>query len=122
MGTDGISAVDCANRLLLDQIADKWSVLIVASLRDGPLGCDAIKRRIDGMTLRMVTRYLRQLERNGIIDRRVVAISPISVEYELTALGYSLDQPFQALYVWTLEHLREVNSARARYDGYVVAR
>jgi DNA-binding HxlR family transcriptional regulator len=120
MGTDVISAFDCIDRLLLDQIADKWSVLIVASLFDGPLGGDAIKRRIDGITQRGLTRYLRRLERNGIIERRVVAISPILVDFKLTALGHSLDQTIKALCVWTREHLHEVESARACYDGRAV--
>jgi DNA-binding HxlR family transcriptional regulator len=114
--TEVLSVASCPSRLLLDQIADKWSVLILASLHDGPLRFNAIKRRIEGVTQKALTQCLRRLERNGIVERRVIATSPISVEYEITALGRSLDHPFQALYLWTLEHLPEVESARARYD------
>ena len=114
--TDVLSVASCPSRLLLDQIADKWSVLILASLHHGPLRFNAIKRRIEGVTQKALTQCLRRLERNGIVERIVIATSPISVEYEITALGHSLDRPFQALYLWTLEHLPEVESARARYD------
>ena len=106
----------CPSRLMLDQIADKWSMLILASLRDGPLRFNAIKRRINGVTQKALTQCLRRLERNGIVDRRVITTSPISVEYEITTLGRSLDMPFQALYLWTFKHLSEVENARARYD------
>ena|ERR1700743_980145 len=111
-----LSLASCPSRLLLDQIADKWSVLILASLRPGPMRFNAIKRRIEGITQKALAQCLRRLERNGIVERRVIATSPISVEYEITALGRSLDGPFQALYLWTYEHLPEVESARARYD------
>ncbi|OTP76480.1 Transcriptional regulator, HxlR family [Caballeronia sordidicola] len=101
---------------MLDQIADKWSMLVLASLRDGPLRFNAIKRRIDGITQKALTQCLRRLERNGIVERRVITTSPIAVEYQITALGRSLDHPFQALYLWTLKNLGEVEAARARYD------
>ena len=114
--TKVLSAADCPSRLLLDQIADKWSVLVLASLRDGPLRFNAIKRRIEGVTQKALTQCLRRLERNGIVERKVITTSPISVEYEITALGRSLGRPFRALYEWTLEYLPEVESARARYD------
>ncbi len=107
----------CPSRVMLDQIADKWSMLILASLRDGPLRFNMIKRRIDGITQKALSQCLRRLERNGIVDRRVITESPISVEYRITELGRSLDRPFQALHLWTLENLAEVEAARARYDA-----
>ena len=111
-----LSAAVCPCRLLLDQIADKWSVLVLASLRGGPLRFNAIKRRIEGVTQKALTQCLRRLERNGIVERRVVTTSPISVEYEITTLGRSVDRPLQALYQWTFEHLPDVERARAQYD------
>jgi DNA-binding HxlR family transcriptional regulator len=113
---DVLSAAVCPCRLLLDQIADKWSVLVLASLRDGPLRFNAIKRRIEGVTQKALTQCLRRLERNGIVERRVLTTSPISVEYEITTLGRSVDRPLQALYLWTFEHMPEVERARAQYD------
>jgi len=116
-----LPAAVCPSRLMLDQIADKWSMLVLASLRDGPLRFNAIKRRIEGVTQKALTQCLRRLERNGIVERRVITTSPIAVEYEITTLGRSLDHPFQALYLWTLEHLPEVERARARYDERAVS-
>ncbi|WP_347557062.1 helix-turn-helix domain-containing protein [Robbsia sp. KACC 23696] len=118
---DAMSPTVCPSRLMLDQIADKWSMLILAALRDGPLRFNAIKRRISGVTQKALTQCLRRLERNGIVERRVVTASPISVEYKITTLGRSLDGPFQALYLWKLEHLSEVEDARARYDKCAVS-
>ncbi|WP_074773596.1 winged helix-turn-helix transcriptional regulator [Paraburkholderia fungorum] len=116
---DSMPATVCPSRVMIDQIADKWSMLILAALRDGPLRFNAIKRRLNGVTQKALTQCLRRLERNGIVERKVTSSSPISVEYRITALGTSLDKPFQALYLWTLEHLSEVEEARARYDKNV---
>ena len=118
---DAMPPAVCPSRLMLDQIADKWSMLILAALRDEPLRFNAIKRRISGVTQKALTQCLRRLERNGIVERRVVTTSPISVEYKITTLGRSLDGPFQALYLWTLEHLSEIEDARARYDNCAVS-
>jgi DNA-binding HxlR family transcriptional regulator len=111
-----VSLSDCPSRLLLDQIADKWSVLVLAVLRGGPLRFNTIKRRIEGVTQKALTQTLRRLERNGIVARRVISSSPVAVEYEITTLGRTLDHPFQAIYAWTLEYLPQVELARARFD------
>ena len=108
---------DCPSRLLLDQIADKWSVLILAALNAGPLRFNAIKRRLDGVTQKALTQALRRLERNGIVARTVIPVSPIAVEYQITRLGKTLDGFFLALYSWTGEHLVEVEQARAEFDA-----
>ncbi len=112
-----LSAADCPSRLLLDQIADKWSVLILAALCEGPLRFNAIKRRLEGITQKALTQSLRRLERNGIVARRVIAASPIAVEYRVTPLGRTLKQPFQALHAWTVDHLPDVEQARQAFDG-----
>ncbi len=112
-----LSAADCPSRLLLDQIADKWSVLILAALCDGPLRFNAIKRRLEGITQKALTQSLRRLERNGIVARRVIVASPVAVEYRVTPLGRTLKQPFQALHAWTVDHLPDVEEARQAFDG-----
>ena len=106
----------CASRLILDQIADKWSVLILAALCDQPMRFNALKRRLEGVTQKALTQSLRRLERNGIVARRVVPVSPVAVEYQITPLGKTLEQPFGALYAWTLGHLAEVEQARLDFD------
>ena len=114
---DVISVQDCPSRLLLEQIADKWSVLILAVLKREPLRFNEIRRRIEGITQKSLTQALRRLERNGIVSRTVLPGSPVAVEYDVTALGRTLDKPFAALYTWTHDHLPQVEAARAVFDG-----
>jgi DNA-binding HxlR family transcriptional regulator len=108
---------DCPSRLLLDQLADKWTILVLAVLAEGPARFNSLKRRVDGIAQKALTQTLRRLERHGIVSRTVLPSSPVSVEYALTPLGRTLDAPFAALYTWTITHLPEVEAARARYDA-----
>ncbi|MEF2070107.1 winged helix-turn-helix transcriptional regulator [Consotaella aegiceratis] len=109
-------AVDCPSRLLLDQIADKWSMMVLTVLDDGPQRFNAIKRCLEGVSQKALTQCLRRLERNGLIARHVLPVSPIGVEYELTPLGRTLLPPFRALYGWTLANMDEVEKARQAFD------
>ncbi|HBN50039.1 MULTISPECIES: winged helix-turn-helix transcriptional regulator [Thalassospira] len=108
---------NCPSRELLDQIADKWSMMILAVLAEGPLRFNAIRRGLEGITQKALTQTLRKLERNGIVARHVIATSPVAVEYEITDLGRSLVGPFKALYLWTRDHYDEVEKARAAFDA-----
>ena len=110
------TAADLSIRTLLDQIADKWSVLILAALCDGPLRFNALRRSLGGITQKALTQSLRRLERNGIVARRVITASPVAVEYRITPLGRTLEQLFQALHAWTVDYLPEVERARQEYD------
>ena len=114
-------AVDCPSRLLFDQIADKWSMMVLTVLDGGPLRFNAIKRLLEGVTQKALTQCLRRLERNGLVSRRVVPLSPVAVEYGITELGRSLREPFKALYAWTVHHFAAVEDARARYDQSALA-
>jgi DNA-binding HxlR family transcriptional regulator len=114
-------SAECPSRVLFDQIADKWSILVLAVLDGGPLRFNAIKRHIEGVTQKALTQCLRRLERNGIIERRVLPLSPVAVEYEITPLGRTLQPPFKALYAWTMSNLGEVEEARQRFDGRLAA-
>jgi DNA-binding HxlR family transcriptional regulator len=107
----------CPSRLILDQIADKWSILILAALLPGPLRFNALKRELDGVTQKALTEALRRLERNGIVARRVIPVSPVAVEYSITPLGRTLKKPFQALFNWTVDHRAAVDKARRAFDG-----
>ena len=69
----------CASRFLLEQVADKWSVLVVSALWEGPLRFNALRRRIEGITQKALTDTLRRLERNGMVARRVIPASPVAV-------------------------------------------
>jgi DNA-binding HxlR family transcriptional regulator len=108
--------VDCSSRFLLDQIADKWSVLILTALCKKPLRFNELKRCLDGITQKALTQALRRLERNGILARRVIPSSQVAVEYSITALGRTLEQPFNAIYLWTLNHLAAVMQAQSAFD------
>ena len=77
---------------------------------------DEIKRRLEGVTQRVLTQTLRRLERNGMIERRVLPTSPIGVEYSLTPLGESLREPFGQLYDWTVAHADEIRMQQLDYD------
>jgi DNA-binding HxlR family transcriptional regulator len=107
---------NCSSRLLLDEVADKWSVLVFAALAPGPVRFNALVRTLDGISKKSLTAVLRRLERNGLISRHVRAVSPVAVEYGITPLGWSLATPFAALYEWTQAQLPFVEEARARFD------
>ena len=111
--THGISS---SSRLLLDQITDKWSVLILTTLCEGPLRFNEIRRRIDGISQKALTSSLRRLERSGILSRRVIPSSQIAVEYSITALGRTLDEPFRALFDWTINNSSKVLQAQSEFD------
>ncbi|MET9532330.1 MULTISPECIES: helix-turn-helix domain-containing protein [Streptomyces] len=109
---------DCPSRPILDQIADKWSMMVMAVL-DKPTRFNEIKRRLEGVTQRVLTQTLRRLERNGMITRRVLPTSPVGVEYSLTPLGESLREPFGRLYAWTVDNTDEIRAHQTDYDQRV---
>src|ERR1700727_1453974 len=89
-------------RETLSRVGDKWSLLIIRTLSDAPLRFNELRRRIDGISQRMLTRTLRELERDGLVTRTVTPTTPPSVEYALNDLGRSLLEPAKALITWTL--------------------
>ena len=107
-------------RAMLDQLMDKWTLLTLRALRPGPLRFNALKQRMDGVTQKSLTQCLRRLERNGIVERRVIPASPVAVEYEITALGRSLSKLFVSVYGWMDEHRAEIDAARLAYDARTV--
>jgi len=108
---------DCEVRQILDRIADKWSLLVIALLDKRRMRFTELRREIDGVSQRMLTVTLRQLERDGLVRRTVHAVVPPRVDYELTPLGTSLHETIQALVTWTESHQREIAAARTAYDS-----
>ncbi|MEV6429034.1 helix-turn-helix domain-containing protein [Nocardia sp. NPDC051463] len=108
--------VDCEVRQILDRVADKWSLLVIALLDQRSLRFTELKRKIDGVSQRMLTRTLRHLERDGLVERTVYPTVPPRVDYALTPLGVSLHATIKALVVWTEGHQNEIASARDAYD------
>ncbi|CAI1088571.1 winged helix-turn-helix transcriptional regulator [Serratia quinivorans] len=113
--TDPVYLADCPSRIILDQIADKWSMMVLEVLRE-PRRFNAIKRRLDGVTQRVLTQTLRKLERNGMVKRRVLDGRVLGVEYSLTPLGQSLQEPFAILFNWTLGNMETIQDCQRRYD------
>jgi DNA-binding HxlR family transcriptional regulator len=107
---------DCEVRQILDRIADKWSLLVIALLDRRRMRFTELRREIDGVSQRMLTVTLRQLERDGLVRRTVHPVVPPRVDYELTPLGVSLHETVQALVSWTDAHQREIAAARSAYD------
>lgn len=108
---------DCPTRLILDRIGDKWSVLVVLCLSDGPLRFTRLRDRIAGVTPKVLTQTLRTMERDGLVTREVFAEVPPRVEYALTPLGRSLRRPIEAITEWAKENVDAVVAARDRHDG-----
>jgi DNA-binding HxlR family transcriptional regulator len=102
---------------ILSRIGDKWSVLIVMLLADGPRRFNEIKRMVGGISQRMLTLTLRGLERDGLVSRTVFPTIPPRVDYELTPLGHSLRVPVQALGAWAFDHLETIQGARQAFDN-----
>lgn len=108
---------DCEVRQILDRLADKWSLLVIALLDDRTMRFTELRRLIDGISQRMLTVTLRQLERDGMVRRTVHPVVPPRVDYELTELGRSLHATVQSLVVWTEAHQADIAEARGRYDA-----
>ncbi|EPK1480602.1 winged helix-turn-helix transcriptional regulator, partial [Klebsiella pneumoniae] len=104
-------------RELLSRIGDKWSILIIAHLSEGPLRFNMLRRTIGQVSQRMLTLTLRSLERDGLVLRTVFPSVPPRVEYELTPLGRTLMGPVMTLIDWSLIHQGEVEKARSEYES-----
>lgn len=106
-----------AIRDVLDRVGDKWSLLVIATLRSQRLRFTELQRHIPGISQRMLTLTVRQLERDGLVTRTVHAEVPPRVEYELTELGRTLIQLAMALGDWAIENHPRIEDARAAYDA-----
>jgi DNA-binding HxlR family transcriptional regulator len=108
----------CPSRQLLDRISDKWVALVLAALaEEGRMRYAALSRRLAGVSQKMLTQTLRRLERDGLVTRTVTATVPVTVEYDLTPLGASLQVVMLTLKDWAEAHMDEVVANRERYDA-----
>src|ERR1700677_4421275 len=110
-------AAGCPTRQLLDRVGDKWTVLTLGLIRDKPLRFNALRRDIEGVTQKMLSQTLKQMERDGLITRTVLPTMPVSVEYAITPLGQTLAAVLDGLQLWARDHIADVLAARRRYDG-----
>ena len=106
----------CQTRRVLDRIGDTWAVLILISLDGGTLRFNALRRRIENISQKMLSQTLKSLERDGLVRREVFATVPVTVEYSLTELGRTLAQTVNQLTLWAESHIGEVEAAQQLYD------
>ena len=106
---------NCPTRVILDRIGDKWTVLAVLLLRDGPLRFTELRDGIGRVAPKVLTQTLRRLERDGIVSRTVFPTIPPRVDYALTDLGRSLSGVIAELRTWAYGHMDDIEAARAEY-------
>ena len=106
---------NCPCRDLLDLIANKWTALAIGALEDGPRRFGELRRRLEGISQKMLTQTLRELERDGLVRRTVYPVVPLRVDYELTDLGRSVVAPLSAIRRWSEDNIMLVQRARADY-------
>ncbi|MFE2999056.1 winged helix-turn-helix transcriptional regulator [Nocardia sp. NPDC059246] len=104
-------------RQILERAGDKWTILVVASLQDGPSRYTDLQRAVPGISQRMLTLTLRQLLRDGLVTRTAYAEVPPRVEYALTSLGTSLLDTMLALIDWAGSHHEEIRDNQIRFDA-----
>jgi len=111
------SAKDLIVHEMLERVADKWTLLVIDALDDGTLRFGEVRARVGAVSQKMLTRTLRQLERDGLIDRQVYAEVPPRVEYRLTPRGRALGQAVCGMWTWAARHAVSVQESRRAYDA-----
>ncbi len=107
---------NCPTRMVLDRIADKWTVLVIGLLSDGTKRFNELRREVDGISQKMLTQTLRALERDGVVTRKVYPTVPPKVEYSLTPLGHTLIELLDGISHWSEQNITRVLTAQKAYD------
>ena len=107
----------CPTRLVLERLADKWVVLILTRLAKGLMRFNQLRREIEGVSQKVLSQTLKNLERDGLIERRAFATVPVTVEYSITPLGLSLADKIAEFARWAEENVQQVLAAQAEYDA-----
>lgn len=110
-------ATNCPTRLVLDRIADKWAVLVLGLLGNGPVRFNQLRRLIDGISQKMLSQTLKSLERDGLVSRKATPTVPVTVEYSITPLGETLSATVDGLRIWAETHIEKVLVAQQQYDA-----
>jgi DNA-binding HxlR family transcriptional regulator len=112
MDLRGPFSATCPTRELLDQLADKWSMLVLIAIANGPIRFNALKRTVEGISQKVLTQTLRQLEHNGFITRTAFPTVPVTVEYAITPLGVSLVEILEPFRQWAINNIHNILEAR----------
>jgi len=117
-----VMSATCPSRQVLGRVADKWTMLVLSALSaDEVLRFSELRRRVEGVTQKVLTQTLRGLERDGLVNRTVYPTVPVTVEYRLTTLGHSLAAAVSVIKAWAQENIEEIEAARERYDQTAAA-
>jgi DNA-binding HxlR family transcriptional regulator len=117
MASYDVYAKNCPTRLVLDRLADKWAVLVLNRLSTEPVRFNQLRRDIEGVSQKVLTQTLRNLERDGLISRQVFPTVPVTVEYSLTPLGQTLTKTVAALTHWAEQNFDAVRLAQQSFDA-----
>ena len=107
---------EALTREILVRVADKWTLLVIFALEEGEMRFSRLREKVEGVSQKMLTKTLRQLERDGLVTRRVHAVVPPRVDYRLTPLGESLAESLCGIWLWAEAHLEDVEGARRAFD------
>ena len=113
--TPSVFNAKCGSQRVLDLIANRWTALVIYALSKGTQRYSELQRMVGGVSQKMLTQTLRNLERNGLVKRQVYPVVPPKVEYSLTPIGQTLIEPLRAICKWAEEHVQELEQAHARH-------
>jgi DNA-binding HxlR family transcriptional regulator len=116
-----VYAAACPTRQVLNRLADKWAVLIIGRLDQSPLRFNQLRREVGGVSQKVLSQTLKNLERDGLVARRVFPTVPVTVEYAITPLGLTLRETLQAVGRWAEVHMNAVLAAQEKYDSRIGA-
>ncbi|WP_018353632.1 winged helix-turn-helix transcriptional regulator [Longispora albida] len=111
---------DCPSRYVLGLVSNRWSLLVICALQERPHRFGELRRLLDGVSQKVLTQTLRELEKHGLVTRTVFPTAPPSVEYALTPLGHGLCGPLQAVREWAERHIEEIDAACEAYEAQPV--
>lgn len=109
----------CPTRMVLNRVADKWTVLVVGTLAKKTKRFGQLKRELDGISQKMLTQTLRGMERDGLVNRKVYPTVPPKVEYSLTGLGSTLVSLLDDIRIWSEGNIEKILQAQEEYDSIV---
>jgi DNA-binding HxlR family transcriptional regulator len=106
----------CPTRLVLDRIADKWALLILRKISNNPIRFNQLRRDIEGISQKVLSQTLKNLERDGLVSRKAFATVPVTVEYSVTDLGRTLTDVASSISIWAEQNISAVLEAQTKYD------
>lgn len=116
-----VYSAECPARGVLDHVGDKWALLVLHRLADGPVRFNALRREIHGVSQKVLSQVLKRLERDGLIARTAYATVPVTVEYALTGLGQCLTANVGPLLRWAEQNMEQIRAAQDAYDARMLA-